>query len=124
MPVLTNISQLAPCTGDGGQADIGAIGDAALVWEDDTILWTGGVRDVPAEYQSLEQLDCTGRLVIPGLIDCHTHLAFGGWRGDEFEMRLQGKSYLEIAEAGGIHSTATAGKLDAVGGVISSTVMV
>jgi imidazolonepropionase len=42
-----------------------------------------------------------GRLVVPGLVDCHTHLCFGGWRGDEFEMRILGASYLEIARAGG-----------------------
>jgi imidazolonepropionase len=54
-------------------------------------------------------LDCGQRLVIPGLVDCHTHLCFGGWRGDEFEQRLQGKSYQEIAAAGGgIRSTVAA----------------
>lgn len=45
--------------------------------------------------------DAGGRLLIPGLIDCHTHLAFGGWRAEEFERRLRGESYLDIARAGG-----------------------
>lgn len=109
MPVLTNISQLCLCPAEGGQSDIDAVSDAALVWEGDTILWTGHACDIPADYESLERLDCTGRLVVPGLVDCHTHLAFGGWRGDEFEMRIQGKSYLDIAKAGGgIASTVAA----------------
>lgn len=109
MPVLSNISQLARCPMAGGQAEISAISDAALVWEDDTILWTGAQASIPEEYQSVEQLDCSGCLVIPGLVDCHTHLAFGGWRGDEFEMRIQGRSYLDIANAGGgIASTVVA----------------
>ncbi len=54
----------------------------------------------PAEEQT-EVFDACGRLVVPGLIDCHTHLAFGGWRPDEFEMRSLGKTYEEIAAAGG-----------------------
>jgi imidazolonepropionase len=52
-------------------------------------------------YRRAERLDAGGRLVIPGLVDCHTHLAFAGWRADEFEQRLRGSSYLEIARAGG-----------------------
>ncbi|TVQ74495.1 MAG: imidazolonepropionase [Balneolaceae bacterium] len=51
--------------------------------------------------EQTEVFDAGGRLVIPGLVDCHTHLAFGGWRPDEFEMRSLGKSYEEIAAAGG-----------------------
>jgi len=49
----------------------------------------------------LEPVDAQGQLVLPGLIDCHTHLAFGGWRADEFERRIQGTSYLDIAREGG-----------------------
>ena len=48
-----------------------------------------------------ERYDAGGGLVIPGLVDCHTHLAFGGWRAEEFEQRLLGHGYLEIAAAGG-----------------------
>lgn len=51
--------------------------------------------------EQTEEFDAGGRLVIPGLVDCHTHLAFGGWRPDEFEMRSLGKTYEEIAAAGG-----------------------
>ena len=65
------------------------------------IEWVGRESDLPVKYAMQESHDCQGRLVIPGLIDCHTHLCFGGWRGDEFEMRLAGRSYQEIAAAGG-----------------------
>jgi imidazolonepropionase len=100
MKVLANISQLATCRAEGGQGDIHAIPDAAMAW-DDVIRWVGPENDLPAEYRRAERLDAGGRLVIPGLIDCHTHLAFGGWRADEFEQRILGRSYLEIARSGG-----------------------
>ncbi|HUR94861.1 MAG TPA: imidazolonepropionase [Gemmatimonadales bacterium] len=101
MKVLVNISQLATCRAAGGQGEIHAISDGALVWEADTLLWAGPRPALPAAYAGGELEDAGGRLVIPGLVDCHTHLAFGGWRADEFEQRILGKSYLEIATAGG-----------------------
>jgi len=101
MRLLENIAQLAPCRAEGGQGDIHAIEDAALVWQGETIRWVGPRRELPAEYAAGERIDAGGRLVIPGLVDCHTHLAFGGWRAKEFEQRIQGRSYLEIAAAGG-----------------------
>jgi len=72
-----------------------------VVWENDTIRWVGPETDLPRSDQGRPALDAGGRLVIPGLVDCHTHLAFGGWRADEFEQRLQGASYLDIARSGG-----------------------
>jgi imidazolonepropionase len=99
--LLENIAQLARCRAEGGQGDIQPVDDAALVWEDDTIRWVGPRRDLPAEYAGAERHDAGGALVIPGLVDCHTHLAFGGWRAEEFEQRIEGRSYLEIAAAGG-----------------------
>jgi imidazolonepropionase len=101
MPVLRSIGLLATCARGSGQSDIGLIHDAALAWADGRITWVGAERDLPPEYRSQESLDAGGRLVIPGLVDCHTHLAFGGWRADEFEQRILGRSYLEIARAGG-----------------------
>ena len=101
MPVLTNIATLVTCRADGRQADIHAIADAALVWEGDTIRWTGPEVELPSEFMALERQSAGGRLVIPGLVDCHTHLAFGGWRADEFAQRIRGESYLDIARAGG-----------------------
>ena len=101
MPVLTNIATLYTCAGPGGQGAVHAVADAALVWEDETIRWVGAEAELPAAYAGAERLDAGGALVIPGLVDCHTHLAFGGWRADEFEMRILGKSYLDVARAGG-----------------------
>jgi imidazolonepropionase len=101
MRVLANIGQLAACRAEGGQGDIHAIPRAALVWDEKEIVWVGPERELPAAYGTAERVDAGGRLVIPGLIDCHTHLAFGGWRADEFEQRIRGRSYLEIAQAGG-----------------------
>ncbi|MEL6770014.1 MAG: imidazolonepropionase [Bacteroidota bacterium] len=101
MPVLTDIATLATCRADGGQAAIHAISDAALVWDSATIRWVGTEAALPAEYAAWERQSAGGRLVIPGLVDCHTHLAFGGWRADEFAARISGTSYLDIARAGG-----------------------
>ena len=101
MKVLANIAQLATCRAEGGQGDIHVIPQAALVWDGKEILWVGVERELPAPYQRGERVDAGGRLVIPGLIDCHTHLAFAGWRADEFAQRIQGRTYLEIARAGG-----------------------
>jgi imidazolonepropionase len=109
MTILHNIGQLATCSPDSKQQDAGLINDAALVFEDKQIVWVGPESQLPETYTDLETIDCGGRLVIPGLIDCHTHLCFGGWRGDEFEMRLKGHGYQEIAAAGGgIRSTVVA----------------
>jgi imidazolonepropionase len=107
--ILQNIGQLAACSPDSVQQDAGLINDAALVFEDKQIVWVGPESQLPETFTDQETIDCGRRLVIPGLIDCHTHLCFGGWRGDEFEMRLQGRSYQEIAAAGGgIRSTVAA----------------
>ena len=101
MPVLKNIRTLYSCSPEGGQADVHEIHDAALAWENDRIVWVGREKDLPERFHSDLEYDARNALVIPGLVDCHTHLAFGGWREDEFEMRCLGKSYLEIAQAGG-----------------------
>ncbi len=89
--LLTNL-QLA--TMNGGY---GLIPDAAIRIEGQTIAWAGPRSAAPAG----NAIDCGGRLVTPGLIDCHTHLVYGGNRANEFEMRLNGASYAEIAKSGG-----------------------
>ncbi|CAN5239592.1 imidazolonepropionase [soil metagenome] len=101
MPVLTGIRTLATCRAAGLQRDIHTVEDAALVWEGDTIRWAGPERELPAEYAGWEREDAGGSLVIPGLVDCHTHLAFAGWRADEFAERIAGAEYREIARRGG-----------------------
>ena len=116
MPILRNISQLATCPPGNPQQDAGLLENAAVVWIDDTINWVGSWQDLPAEFDAEPVIDCERRLVIPGLIDCHTHLCFGGWRADEFESRLRGASYQEIAAAGGgIASTVTATRAASTG---------
>lgn len=106
--LLKNIGVLARCLPTGPQDQIHPISNAALAWSDGTIRWVGPDSELPAEYRDWPFEDVRGRSVIPGLVDCHTHLAFAGWRAEEFELRLKGKSYLEIAAAGGgIASTMT-----------------
>ncbi len=73
----------------------------AVAARDGRILFAGSEADLPAGLQSAETVDCGGRLLTPGLIDCHTHLVHAGDRSAEWEMRLAGASYAEIAEAGG-----------------------
>ena len=101
MPVLRNIGVLARCLPAGAQDEIHLLADAAVAWHGRTISWVGPERDLPAEYAADPAIDARRRLVVPGLVDCHTHLAFGGWRGDEFALRIKGRSYQEIAAAGG-----------------------
>lgn len=87
----------------------GLIPDAAIVIDGAQIAWVGPAQDLPARYQALPRQDLGGRLVTPALIDCHTHIVHGGNRAREFEMRLNGASYEEVARAGGgIVSTVTA----------------
>ncbi len=101
MQLLRNIGILAACRPEGGQGEIHAVRDAALAWEDGRVAWVGPAAQLPEEYGGLRGDDAGGRLVVPGLVDCHTHLAFGGWRADEFALRAAGATYLEIARAGG-----------------------
>jgi imidazolonepropionase len=103
MKLLHNIAQLVTCRAEAGQGEIHPISNGAVVWEEGVILWVGEERSLPAAYQSptAERLDAGGGLVIPGLIDCHTHLAFAGWRAEEFVQRIRGRSYIDIARSGG-----------------------
>lgn len=83
-----------------GGAPYGAIEDGALLVRDGRIVWAGARADLPAhEAAETDRLD--GRWVTPGLVDCHTHLVFGGDRSGEFEQRLGGATYEAIARAGG-----------------------
>jgi imidazolonepropionase len=87
----------------------GLIERGALLTEDDRLRWVGPEHELPAGVAVDAEHDLGGALVTPGLIDCHTHLVYGGHRAREFEQRLQGVSYEEIARAGGgIRSTVAA----------------
>ncbi|WP_284448782.1 imidazolonepropionase [Pseudoxanthomonas mexicana] len=86
-----------------GDAGYGVIEDGALGWHDGMLVFAGHRTDLPAPPASLadELVDAQGEWVTPGLIDCHTHVVFGGDRAGEFEQRLQGASYEDIARSGG-----------------------
>jgi imidazolonepropionase len=87
----------------GAAQPYGLVEDAAIVVEGESIAWVGPRADLPADLAARcgEQHDAGGALITPGLIDCHTHLVYGGDRAYEFELRLNGVSYEEIARAGG-----------------------
>ncbi len=82
------------------QEPLGIIEQGVIAAQDGVILYAGPEADAPA-FDAAEVMDCEGRWITPGLIDCHTHLIFGGDRSREFELRLEGASYEEIARAGG-----------------------
>src|SRR5690606_12301006 len=65
------------------------------------IAWIGIPDELPGQYEHLARHDGADSLVTPGLVDCHTHLVYGGQRANEFAMRLAGASYEEVAKAGG-----------------------
>ena len=93
-----------------GASGWGLIERGAIVTEDARIAWIGPESDLPALGKAaVEEHDLGGALLTPGLVDAHTHLVYGGHRAHEFEMRLQGASYEDIAKAGGgIRSTVAA----------------
>ena len=103
-----------------GKSDpYGLIPDAALVLSKGRIAWIGPRTDLPAAHAALPQTDMGNRLITPALIDCHTHVVHGGNRATEFEMRLQGATYQEVARAGGgiistVKATRTASQADLV----------
>jgi imidazolonepropionase len=78
-----------------------AMSDAAIVVEQGAIAWVGAYAELPDDYRQLPKHAGQGAMVTPGLIDCHTHLVYGGQRANEFAMRLAGASYEEVARAGG-----------------------
>lgn len=110
--VLWRNAQLATLA---GTEPWGWVADGALVTEQEHIRWAGPEAALPAALraQIVLDVDLGGACVTPGLVDCHTHLVYGGERSAEFEQRLQGVSYEEIARAGGgirstVHATRAA----------------
>jgi imidazolonepropionase len=81
--------------------DLGIVESGAVAAKDGRIAFAGPARDLPTGWDATERIDCQGRWITPGLVDCHTHLIYGGDRAHEFELRLKGASYEEIARAGG-----------------------
>lgn len=104
--ILMNIPELVTCAGPGPKcgkdmADAGILVDAYVKIQDGLISEIGLMNDYRHEESSVEVIDCTGKAVLPGFVDSHTHFVFGGYRADEFRMRLEGADYMEIMAAGG-----------------------
>lgn len=117
MKLYYNISKLACVNGHKAKkgrdmSDIGYITDGAFVTDKDKFIFAGK-RDKAFElYPDAEKIDLKNKAVIPGFTDSHTHLVFGGYRVSEFMMRLEGRSYMEIMQAGGgIKSTTQATRI-------------
>ncbi len=103
---LLSNAEIVPMTvSDPGQS----IKQGAIHIRDGWIKWLGKMSDCPPDAADAKRIDCTNRLITPGLIDCHTHLVYAGNRANEFEQRLSGVDYASIAAAGGgIQATVTA----------------
>ncbi|QNQ10215.1 imidazolonepropionase [Sphingomonas alpina] len=84
----------------GARDGLGIVDQGVLAATAGRIIYAGLAAEAPA-FDAIETIDCAGRWITPGLIDCHTHLVHGGDRAHEFELRLNGASYEEIARAGG-----------------------
>jgi imidazolonepropionase len=104
--LLTGAGRLVTCAPDLGEGPLGVIVDGALAAEGGVVRWVGSQRDLPDidRADAVTELDAGGKAVMPGLIDCHTHLVFAGDRSAEFAARLGGKPY----ESGGIRTTVEA----------------
>jgi imidazolonepropionase len=107
-PTVWHDLKLCPA-GDPGHT----IADAAIAVEDRRIAWIGAFADLPRDYAEWHRESLGGAWVTPGLVDCHTHLVYGGQRADEFAQRLAGVSYETIAQQGGgivstVHATRAA----------------
>ena len=105
-----------------GGVPYGVIEDGAIAVADGRIAWLGSAKDLPAN-SAVESRSLGQRWLTPALIDCHTHLVFGGDRAAEFEQRLGGASYEAIARAGGgILSTVRATRAASEGELLDSAV--
>lgn len=105
---ICHASELVTCKGSAPKhgkemADIGLIKDGAVIIHDDKIVAVGTTEelDKQVDVKEYEVIDATGKTVMPGFVDSHTHFIFGGYRADEFSWRLKGDSYMSIMERGG-----------------------
>ncbi|ALV29043.1 imidazolonepropionase [Pannonibacter phragmitetus] len=117
-PALLSNARLVTLPETGGY---GLVEHGAVAIRDGRIEWAGPEADLPAAFSGHARQDLEGRLVTPAFIDCHTHLVHGGHRAREFEMRLEGASYEEIARAGGgIVSSVSATRAASEGELVAS----
>ena len=114
--IVENASELVTCSGTAARAgtrmaDIGIVPDGAVIIEDGRIRYVGPTAGLPADIDRtrFDVIDASGKAVLPGFVDAHTHFVFGGYRPEEFAWRLRGDTYMEIMQrGGGIHSTVKA----------------
>ena len=114
--VIKNAAELVTCSGFAAKrgsemSDLHVIPDGAIVIEDGIIRGAGRTAEIihNLDGENYEVIDASGKAVLPGFVDSHTHFVFGGYRAEEFSWRLQGKSYMDImAQGGGIASTVEA----------------
>jgi imidazolonepropionase len=106
--VIKNAAQLVTSRSFGGKprrgpemADVEILSDAAIIARDSVITWIGTTPALPPLDDGALVIDAAGKTILPGLVDSHTHLIWSGSREGEFEQRLQGRTYQEIADAGG-----------------------
>ncbi|MFZ5792127.1 MAG: imidazolonepropionase [Pseudomonadota bacterium] len=106
---------------DGTAPGLGIVNRGSVAARDGRIVYAGPESGLPSGWKAEEEIGCEGRWITPGLIDCHTHLVFGADRAHEFELRLAGASYEEIARAGGgIVSTVKATRAESEDGLVAS----
>lgn len=109
---------------DPGRPGLGDVAAGAVASAAGRIVYAGPASELPRSFDAVERIDCRGRLVTPGLIDCHTHLVHGGHRAREFELRLAGAGYEQIArEGGGIASTVLATRAASEEELVSSALV-
>ena len=120
--LLIRRARLATMVGAGCGEIAAERGDAALAVADGRIAWLGSEAGLPAGAAAEREVDAEGAWLTPGLIDCHTHLVYGGNRSHEFERRLEGVSYEQIArEGGGIRSTVRSTRGTDVSGLVEQS---
>ena len=111
--IIKNASELVTCSGFTAKkgkemSELGIIADGAVVIEQGKITRVGTTAEVMAEFKTsgkdlsgFDTIDASGKAVLPGFVDSHTHLVFGGYRADEYAWRLKGDSYMDILQRGG-----------------------
>ena len=118
--IIKGSSEVLVCAADSrdghGRLGVGRIPDGAVAARDGRIVWVGTEAALMEEIRLMrggEMLDADGRVVMPGLVECHSHLAWAGDRADEFQLRVAGATYRQVQEAGGgiassVHATRNA----------------
>ena len=124
--LIHSASQLLTLSGGPQRGrDLGSLGiitDGAVLYQDEKIVALGPSKELCATYPDEPRLDASGKVVMPGFVDPHTHAIWAGDRAAEFEMRLQGKAYLEIlAAGGGILSTVRATRVSSLEKLLNET---